>query len=230
MKKDKHALDIRKEGEPLWPTTHGVKKLRDMEKRNPMLFAGQYQQRPAPLEGNIIKREWFHFYKMLPQKKGRKVISCDMTFKESGSSWVVYSVYSDIDNKIYLVDQMRGKWDFVLSVSNLLALISKHYDYSAVIIEDKANGPATISAIRKKVNCVLPYNPKSSKVERLVSILSVYQAGDILYPHESIAPWINAHIHEMIVFPNGANDDRVDAEVMGVDHLHKLSNLIFRNI
>ena len=226
--KKKHSMDIRREDQALWSSSHNVKKLRDMEKRNPMLFAGQYQQRPAPLEGNIIKKEWLKFYKKLPEKSGRKIISCDMTFKESGSSWVVYSVYMESEAKVYLIDQVRGKWDFVLSVNRLLAMITKHKDYNAVVIEDKANGPAMIATIRQRVRAVIPYNPKSSKVERLVATLPRYQAGDILYPDESIAPWINAHIHEMVVFPNGANDDRVDAETMALNYLGR--KYIFRDI
>jgi len=31
------------------------------------MFSAQYQQRPVPLEGNLVKREWFRFYDQPPQ-------------------------------------------------------------------------------------------------------------------------------------------------------------------
>src|SRR4029077_15962527 len=32
-----------------------------------LMFSAQYQQRPVPLEGNLIKRGWFRFYDQPPQ-------------------------------------------------------------------------------------------------------------------------------------------------------------------
>jgi hypothetical protein len=32
-----------------------------------LMFSAQYQQRPVPLEGNLIRRDWFRFYDELPQ-------------------------------------------------------------------------------------------------------------------------------------------------------------------
>src|SRR4029077_11941738 len=34
-----------------------------------LMFSAQYQQRPVPLEGNLIKREWFRYYDVPPQKE-----------------------------------------------------------------------------------------------------------------------------------------------------------------
>ena len=31
-------------------------------------FSAQYQQRPVPLEGNLIRREWFRYYDHLPAR------------------------------------------------------------------------------------------------------------------------------------------------------------------
>src|SRR5438876_3393383 len=42
-------------------------------------FSAQYQQRPVPLEGNLIRREWFRHYDRLPQDfAGRIVQSWDI--------------------------------------------------------------------------------------------------------------------------------------------------------
>jgi hypothetical protein len=51
----------------------------------PLAFSAQYQQRPIPLEGNIIKREWLRFFKgSLPRQDGDYfVISWDTAMKSS---------------------------------------------------------------------------------------------------------------------------------------------------
>jgi hypothetical protein len=33
-----------------------------------LMFSAQYQQRPVPLEGNLIRRDWFKYYDQLPPK------------------------------------------------------------------------------------------------------------------------------------------------------------------
>ena len=48
------------EGELLWPERFDAADVMDIEKESgPWVFAGQYQQRPEPRGGGIIKREWW---------------------------------------------------------------------------------------------------------------------------------------------------------------------------
>ncbi|MDD3494205.1 MAG: phage terminase large subunit, partial [Candidatus Thermoplasmatota archaeon] len=37
------------------------------------------------------------------------------------------------------------------------------------------------------------------------------EAGNVYIPDPSIAPWVHDFIEECAAFPNGANDDQVDA-------------------
>ena len=36
-----------------------------------LMFSAQYQQRPIPLEGNLIRRDWFRFYDALPKSSAQ---------------------------------------------------------------------------------------------------------------------------------------------------------------
>ena len=227
---DIFEYDSRREGQALWQLKHDEEQLNKMKVVNPGFFAGQYQQMPAPMEGNIWKREWLVHYDELPEGIPFKVISCDMTFKESGSSMIVFSVYSRYKADIYLVDQSRGSWGFMDGVKNLIYLIGKHEDYDAILIEDKANGPATIDALSDKFPGVVPWKPTGTKEERLVSCLPMYQAGDIKYPRETVKPWIKEHIEELAVFNNGKYDDRVDAETQALLYMKGLSYGSFKDI
>ena len=49
------------EGEPLWPERFDEKFVAG-EKKNPWVFAAQYQQSPAPKGGGIILREWWNLH------------------------------------------------------------------------------------------------------------------------------------------------------------------------
>ena len=37
-------------------------------------FSAQYQQRPVPLEGNLIRRDWFRYYDHLPQVPAKRIV------------------------------------------------------------------------------------------------------------------------------------------------------------
>ena len=49
----------------------------------------------------------------------------------------------------------------------------------------------------------------------------LFEAGNVHFP--SFAPWTKEVIHELQSFPNGANDDIVDAISQGLQHFNKLS-------
>ena len=51
----------------------------------------------------------------------------------------------------------------------------------------------------------------------------MFEAGDIWFPHPSIAPWIEAFLDELCTFPNGPNDDRVDSTSQALNYLDKKS-------
>ena len=40
-----------------------------------LMFSAQYQQRPVPLEGNLIRRDWFRFYEQSPPAAPRDRIA-----------------------------------------------------------------------------------------------------------------------------------------------------------
>jgi phage terminase large subunit-like protein len=58
-----------------------------------------------------------------------------------------------------------------------------------------------------------------SKIERLAAVSPLYEAGQVFYPHPSIAPWIEAHVEELVTFPNATNDDQVDTATQSLDRL-----------
>lgn len=214
--------DIREIGETLWPAKYPIERMTKIKASvGSRVWASLYQQNPTPGEGTIFKGKDIRFYFELPKTRpDSKLISCDLAFKDTTTSdFVVMSVYGKWGSQVYLIDKIRKRMDFPKTLEEFELLVNKHPDAPIKLVEEKANGAALISMLKKKIPGIVPVIPKESKIARAHAVSPFYEAGNILYPHESIAPWIGDHIVEMTGFPFFKNDDSVDAETQAVNRL-----------
>lgn len=217
--------DHREIGEPLWAKKHDVEILKAMASKDSLNFAGQYQQRPSPAEGNLLKRENIRFYRELPDNLTMQIHSWDMTFKNSKTSdFVVGTSWASNFKDHYLVDCLRKKMSFTETLDAIKLFIRKNSKYNAILIEDKANGTAIMDVIKKEFNRVIPINPKESKEARFASVTPLFESGNVYLPHPDICPWVSDFIDEMLVFPNGKHDDQVDSTSQALNYLNKKTN------
>lgn len=221
----KSEHDPREKGEALWKAKHDEVQLENMRVADAQTFAGQFQQRPAPAEGNIFK--WFKFYTEIPKDIYFKCHSWDFTFKKSKQSdYVVGTNWGKTrDQDIYLIDLVRAKMSFTESLEAIKLFALKHPDYRAVLIEAKANGEAIIDSVKGIVKKTIPIAPTESKEERAEAVAPLFQAGDIYLPHPTIAPWVEDFINELKVFPNGKHDDQVDSATQAIKYLDDLGSM-----
>ena len=182
-------------------------------------FAGQMQQSPAPAEGIIFKREWLHeFYSVPPRTTD--IQSWDMAFtKSEGSAKVAGFVLGKYGADIYIKDLVNDKMDFTESVAAVRALSGKWKSARAKVVENKANGPAIVNTLKKKIPGMVEFNPKGSKEERAMSVTPYFEAGNIHFPDPETHPWVNDLIKDLLMFPKGAYKDTVDALVQGILYL-----------
>lgn len=183
-------------------------------------FAGQYQQSPAPLEGGTVKYDWLKFYRELPARFDHVLQSWDCSFKESkDSDYVVGQVWGRAATQsaagrsaqYYLLDQVRGRMDFVGTKNAIRAMSAKYPQAVTKLVEDKANGPAVISALKAEVDGLIAVNPEGGKESRMNSVSALFEAGNVFLPEAARAPWIHDYMHELCTFPKAAHDDQVDA-------------------
>ena len=67
---------------------------------------------------------------------------------------------------------------------------------------------------------VILIRPDGSKEERALANTTPFQAGDVLFPVNEYAPWVEEAIEEIVNFSSRAKyKDRVDALIQGVDYL-----------
>jgi predicted phage terminase large subunit-like protein len=179
-----------------------------------------FQGRPVSQDGNLIKREWWKYYTVLP-RVAVKILSVDATFKDKDDSdFVVIQVWGKIGANMYLIDQVRGRMDFIKTLAAIEDMLKKHPDCTAKLIEDKANGSAIISMLRNKVGGIIPVNPIGGKVARVQAILPNIESGNVYLPENAI--WLQDFLNEASAFPNGKNDDQIDCASQA------LNRLIFR--
>lgn len=179
-------------------------------------YASQINQDPIPSSGNMVKREWFKFYHVLPEFD-YIILSFDFTFKESKKSDYVAGLAVGVKgaNKYILPSVVHEKLNFTGMVSALRTFVYKHSKYRELIIEAKANGEAIIDVIKDEFSAVYPYSPSESKEARFASITPEIEAGNVLLPDpmvfEESKIWLDDFITELVRFPKGSHDDFCDA-------------------
>lgn len=205
----------------------------EQRKRNAGSFGwtALYQGWPSPNEGSILLRGWWQYYNA-PRwvvrangahhaiGAGQVVISVDCAFKDTdGSDYVVLMVLARRGPKVWVLDMVRERMEFEATCDALEQLCAKWPQATLKIVEDKANGPAVISVLRKRVGGIVPFNPTDSKTARARAVSPFVEAGDVSLPSAQLAPWVGGFVHEATVFPNGAHDDQVDAFTQGMHRL-----------
>lgn len=205
----------RRKGEALHPERYSLEQLKKIQKTvGSRDWAALYQQHPIPDGGNIFKAEWFKYWteSSLPPEFDQIVASWDMTFKDSkNSDYVVGQVWGKKGANFYLLDQVRGQWDFVKTREMFLILAQKWPKALRKLVEDKANGSAIISELQKTVSGIVPVTPKESKEARASAITPFFEAGNVYLPDPKKTPWMGAFEAELLNFPAGAHDDCVDS-------------------
>ena len=213
-------------GDALWPE-HGFDEHWADEKKKEvgsMVWASLYQQRPSPQDGTIFHRKWWKFYKNKPSIFDEIIQSWDATFKDADSSdYVVGQVWGRIKQEYYLLDQVRDRMDIVATMNAIRSLSNKWNKAKTKLIEDKANGPAIISMLKRELHGIIPVNPEGGKVVRAQAVSPLMEAGNVYIPDPSIAPWVHDYIEEFAVFPNGKNDDQVDSTSQALNRLSNIS-------
>lgn len=190
-----------------------------------------YQGRPSPAEGGILQRGWWKYYAQPPwleRTDGSRVvthfdellISWDMTFKDTaGTDRVAGQVWMRRGADAYLLDQVCDRMDFVRTLREFRQLAARWPQATLKVVEDKANGPAVIAMLGRKVPGIVPEEPQGSKVARASAVSPLAEAGNVWLPAPELAPWVGDLVDEAAAFPNGAHDDQVDALSQALNRL-----------
>ena len=209
-----------REGELLDPVRFPERELKQLEKTlGSYATAGQMQQLPSPRGGGIFLRANWRFYKVLPELD-EIIGSWDLKFKQIvTSSYVAGQTWGRKGaNKYLLPGRVREHLGFGASC---LAIRAQKFLYplmTAILVEDKANGPAVIETLQAEISGILPVEPRGGKEARAYAIQPQQEAGNLWLPDPSIDPQIEEFVHRCGVFPAGESDE-VDAMTQAITYL-----------
>lgn len=217
---DKDDLLGREIGEPLCAELGYDKEWAAFKKEEvgSRTWASLYQQRPTVAQGNIFKRQWINYFDNKDNKYfDDMLMSWDMTFKDSEEGdYVVGQVWGKKGSEYYLVDQIREQLDFTNSLKAVENMARKYPRCRRILIEDKANGPAIINTLKRKVSGIIPITPKESKEARAFSVTPFFEAGNV-YLYNKL-PYLDELVDELVGFPQAAHDDTVDATTQALNY------------
>lgn len=204
-------------GDLLWPTRFTPEVSEHMKiEMGSYAASGQLQQQPVPVGGVIFKRDHWQYYKALPELD-ESIISIDCTFKDLNTSdYVAIQVWGRKGANKFLIYRMKERLSFTGTVQAARQVKAAHPKTVAVLIEDKANGPAVIETLKKDVAGVIAIEPQGGKIARAYAVQPQQEAGNLFLPDASIAPWVNDYLTELSGFPASPNDDEVDATTQAI--------------
>ena len=145
-------------------------------------FSAQYQQRPIPKEGLIIRAAWFDTYEHLPAKPEFILQSWDTATKVGelndfsvGTIWYVSS------DGFYLADVIREKLEFPQLRHRIVTEARKHRS-PTVLIENSAAGPALVQDLRHESIDIISVKPTGDKTMRYAACRQCLRPGGSSYP------------------------------------------------
>lgn len=219
--------DPREDGEfinhELYDSTSKRKTILDM---GSLEYETQYMQNPTIQDGDMIKAAWIKNNPLPKDNNGdltfeNDIMTFDLTFKGDSSAekkgeldFVVGDYWITHKGEFYLVDQVRGKWDFSEQLKQIQWFFDKHRP-NKLSIEDAANASAVYSVIQNTIPQVMLWKPQTSKVARVNAVSPLFEALRVNIDRDKFP----VTYKETLSFPNAKHDDTVDAMTMALIQL-----------
>jgi predicted phage terminase large subunit-like protein len=187
----------------------------------PMVWAAQYEQRPTPASGAVFEAGWLVEYDRLAvQPTDRAGVSLfaswDLAFKGSeGSDLVAGLVLAWQPPALWVVDIVLRRMTFVETCQTMLDVARRYPSASPILVEDKANGPALESLLRRDLPALTLVDPRGGKLARAHAAAPSMAAGHVRFPSDHPA-W-PALRDQLTRFPRGSHDDGVDALTQAIN-------------
>jgi len=237
---------------PLWEYKQNAEELDVIRRGNDYTWASQYLQDPTSTETAMIQRSWFPRYHAY--HGGRAEIEIDdrrvkitqtaifadtamKTGERNDFSVFQFWGYGE-DDRIYLLDQVRGKWpapDLDLKFSQFI----ERWKYDSAVnstpprmiaVEDKASGTGLIQSINKRIlegsdpklrgaPEIIGIQRATDKVSRAFGAAPFIKRGQVVVPQRGY--WVEDFLLEVEKFNaamSHAHDDQIDPMLDAIDH------------
>ena len=163
----------RRTGEALHPERESLETLaRIRQTLGSYHFAGQYQQTPAPLEGGLVKRNWFRYYRPadLPPRFTQVVQSWDTANKASElANYSVCTTWGLLNGQRYLLAVWRQQVNYP-ELKRAVGALARQWHADVILIEDRASGTPLLQELQAEglsaVTAIQPVGDKGASMRR----------------------------------------------------------------
>ncbi|HDR9029995.1 TPA: phage terminase large subunit [Burkholderia vietnamiensis] len=215
-----------------WPYKEPLQELLASEKADAYVFNGQYMQRPSPLGGGIIQSGKFLRYGALPQLQYRKIFADTAQKTAERNDYSVLECWGlGYDNRVYLIDLVRGKWKAPELKRRAIDFWNKHAAIGAddpgapvlrqMKVEDKSSGTGLIQDIQAEGGIPIEGIERvKDKLTRVMDVVSHIDAGNVGVPLD--APWVSDFLTECDSFTaddTHMHDDQIDPMVDAINDM-----------
>jgi predicted phage terminase large subunit-like protein len=241
--------EFSKEGDALCPHRFPLDELRAVRSVvGPYVWASLYQQSPSVEGGGVFEAEWWQYYDPNNFKVRilYRAIFADTAMKTKDTN--DYSVFQcwgfGADGRIYLLDQIRGKW----KAPELLRRASAFWDKwsfsgkdleqtKSMYIEDKVSGTGLIQTLQARTydaegkKGAIPVKAVQRNIDKAIRADSAaphIEAGNVVLPQS--APYLSDFLQEFADFTmdnQHAFDDQVDPTMDAIDIMLRSSRNIY---
>lgn len=207
-------LKAENDGNALWPDWYPIERLNIIKttigKRD---WNSLYQQNPIPDDGDFFKRGWFRTYDKKPEQLNIYITHDDGVTEETGDPTEIGVFGVDQYEDIYILDWWSGQTTQDVWVTVICDLIRKWKPFAVVgesgVIR-RASEPYLIKQMRAtRAYSMLKWLPTiGDKPARARAFQALCSMGKVLVPN---AQWTEMLITELLRFPAGVLDNKVDA-------------------
>jgi predicted phage terminase large subunit-like protein len=214
----------RKKGEALHPERYGVEQFRRIRKAiGERDWSALYQQKPVSDEGGYFNSTMFPRYSpadMPPRDEMTAYTAWDLAIglKEENDFSVGVTVGLDRQDRLWVLDVVRGKWDG-------FALVQQILDNFTIWRPDRVGiekGQIQMSInvfLQKEIEARQLWDcfieplvcGRNDKMARQRGIQSMMKAQKVLFPAAGATHFVDQAVFEMMRFPTGVHDDVCDA-------------------
>lgn len=236
---------VNDKGESFWPERYPVEELLKIKEADKFTFFSQYQQNPIADGGTLIQEEWWQYYDETTDEIKRRCSAIIMTADtaygtKDANDYSVVQCWGMDGRRLYLLDQIRGRWAYEELVDRLIAFWKKHSyrgrhqeipSVDRLFIENKASGLSLLGQVRlfreHGVNAfpwdaakyVKDGDGRHDKVARVNVAKLLIWAGKVFLPSDADLKWVDDFIAECSAFNaemTATHDDQVDAMTMAL--------------
>ena len=224
-----HDEEFRKVDEALCPHRFDLDALEGIRAgTTDYVWSALYQQNPTVKGGDVFRAEWWQYYEALPPLVYRMIFADTAQKMKETSDYSVFQCWGmGTDGRIYLLDQIRGKWEAPELLDQATAFWDKWRPMGPnrehtrkIMIEDKVSGTGLIQQLASRKHDpsgnkgAIPVEGIQRNVDKVIRAddgAPQIKAGNVVLPER--AAWLSDYKLEFSQFMRAmshAHDDQID--------------------